>query len=192
VTTVSAPTDTTRKFQPGDRVTVTTDIRRTLADATDGERGTVHGYARSGHVEVRLSDGQLHQLAEDEIEPEPTPEQRRRAEFIADLRRMADFLAANTDIPLDTYPSLDVSYHPRGTDEQELAEVERVAAMLGVEAAPESEGSSHVVAVKEFGSVRYKAIHIPAQVMADWDDLMRIGRERKAALLAPADEQAGA
>jgi hypothetical protein len=203
--TVSAPTDSPRgyelatdlgrhHYQPGDHIAVIADVKRLGANARAGEVGTVHGYARSGHVEVRLADGQLHALTEDEISPvETTPEQRRRAEFIADLHRMADHLAANRDIPLGKYPSLDIAYYPDGTDAEELAEVERVAAILGVEAGPPHVGSEHIVASLTLGAVGYRAIHVPAEVMADWHETTRIKDQVKAARLAPVDEpQAGA
>jgi hypothetical protein len=109
-----------------------------------------------------------------------TPEQGRRAMFIADLYRMADYLAKHPEIPLDEYPSLTISHFPSGTDAEELAEVRRVADLLGVAPTPEHPNSTHIVAAKRFGQVTYRTVHVPAQDMQDWNDLMRIDRERKA------------
>jgi hypothetical protein len=95
-----------------------------------------------------------------------------RAQFTAALRELADFIDANPDLPLPpTYSrSARVSPHLDGTDEEERAEVDRIAGILGV--SPQESGSGHYEAEREFGGrVWYRAVAISAARMAQHNAL---------------------
>ncbi|MEV4183419.1 hypothetical protein AB0J28_18505 [Streptosporangium canum] len=84
-----------------------------------------------------------------------------RAEFVAGLRRLADFLAANPKAPVPSYGA-GITLHASGTDEERFAEVDRVADLIGV---PASEGV-HYSTERDFGPVSYRAVAIPAEERA--------------------------
>lgn len=93
-----------------------------------------------------------------------------RAEFTAALRQLADYL--------DTHPSLPVPYGdcaaviptPDGTtDAERRAEVDRIAAVLGVEPEDNADGSHHVAEVKFGGRVRYAVAAITDAHMRAWE-----------------------
>ena len=86
-----------------------------------------------------------------------------RQAVIDGLRELADFLTEHPDVPL-SYSSNWITYLPGGTDEEERAEVDRVAAILGV--TTESPGSpDHYEASRQFGGMTYKALAITADHM---------------------------
>lgn len=110
--------------------------------------------------------------ATDELLPTTgeTPVPDRRAEFIAGLRALADFLAAHPDLPVPRCPELTVHTGLDGVggrlpDEQARAEVDRVAAVLGVPAAAADCDDSHYSARRMFGPVEYGAIAIRSEHM---------------------------
>ncbi len=88
----------------------------------------------------------------------PTASHRDR--LIADLRGMADFLDQHPQLPVPRFGPVRVSVHPRyntadTTETEALAEVERVAALLGV--TPQVKAGQHVVAVK-LGMTEYEVV----------------------------------
>lgn len=89
-----------------------------------------------------------------------------RAEFIAGLRRLADFLAANPKVPVPSYAEINV--HASGSDEEQRATVDRIAALID---RPATDGV-HYATARDFGPVTYRAVAIPEQYMAEWHDLM--------------------
>lgn len=92
------------------------------------------------------------------------PNDRRQA-VIDGLRELADFLAEHPDVPVGTNAIVD--FFPRGTDEEGRAEIDRIAAVLGVTPTANDEGT-HYQALRRFGSVTYKAIAITADSMRRW------------------------
>lgn len=97
-----------------------------------------------------------------------------RAELIAGLRDLADWLEANPKVPVGRYPSIQFTYFPGnepGADEAaESAAVDRIAALIGVEVEV-SPGEGHRSALKMVGRASYKAIAIPAKAIAEHDAL---------------------
>jgi hypothetical protein len=88
-------------------------------------------------------------------------EAERRQAVIDGLRELADFLTEHPDVPVGTWTLL---YHARGTDEEKRAEVDRVAAILGVTAG--SPGTpDHYLADREFGGITYEALAITDEHM---------------------------
>ncbi|TYB56818.1 hypothetical protein FXF51_42695 [Nonomuraea sp. PA05] len=90
-----------------------------------------------------------------------------RSRLIADLRGMADFLDMNPQLPVPRYGSVRVSVHPRYdtdalTEAEALAEVERIAALLGV---PIRAKNGHHIACVDFGLVSYEAVLITQTAM---------------------------
>jgi hypothetical protein len=93
---------------------------------------------------------------------ERTATDQTRAEFTAALRELADFIDAHPDLPLPYSAKLQV--HLDGTDEQDRADVDRIAGILDVQ--PQSSPRGHYRAERDFGCrVEYAAAAIPAQVM---------------------------
>ncbi|GAB2823621.1 hypothetical protein GCM10027176_30100 [Actinoallomurus bryophytorum] len=88
-----------------------------------------------------------------------------RADLIAGLHALADYLNANPAVPVPEF-STDVLAHARGTDEEAFAEVDRVAALLGVAVCDRTGRGGHYKAVRWFGPVEYHCVAIPAAVMA--------------------------
>ena len=89
-----------------------------------------------------------------------------RDEYIKGLRDLADFIESHPELPMPTRSS--VGPYITGTDEQQRAEVDRIAAILGVSAS----GDTHYIAPRPFGPVTYEAIAIAADHMARYDALM--------------------
>lgn len=90
-----------------------------------------------------------------------------RAEFVAGLRALADFLAAHDGLPVPEY-EFDVSVYAQGTDEAKRAEVDRIARGLGVQPAHQA---GLYRAVKNFGPVTYQAVLLPEAKLAATDAL---------------------
>jgi hypothetical protein len=102
--------------------------------------------------------------------------ERRRAAVVA-LTAAADFIETHPDLPLGGFGSpLRVSVIG-GSDEQNRAEVDRIAKILGVT----PEGDAHYSAVLHFGGgVTYEAIAIRRREMDDYNAHMD-GWHRKTA-----------
>jgi hypothetical protein len=88
-----------------------------------------------------------------------------RADLIAGLHALADFLDTNPDLPVPEF-STDVMVHIDGTDEEQRAEVDRVASLLGVAILDQTARGGHYKAVRSFGPVEYRCVAIPAAAMA--------------------------
>lgn len=99
-----------------------------------------------------------------------------RADLIRDLRAFADLLEARPDLPVDEFVRMDLQYSPvdstgsytdpGGADER-IAEVHRLAAVLGVEVETSREG---VVAARlDLGRVRYLAVAHSADSWARYE-----------------------
>ncbi|GEM_PF-532922 len=94
------------------------------------------------------------------------PNQATRAQITAGLRQLADYLDTNPALPLAPYGwDLLVSTHD-DTDTAGIAEVDRIAAILGVPVRDEIADGGHYTAIKAFGLITYQAFHIPARSKA--------------------------
>lgn len=86
-----------------------------------------------------------------------------RQAVIDGLRELADFLTEHPDVPVSGNDW--ITYYPSGTDEEERAEVDQVAAILGATAGLAG-SPDHYVALREFsGGITYKVIAITADHM---------------------------
>lgn len=92
----------------------------------------------------------------------------KRAEFTTGLRALADFLDTHPDLPLPR--GTEVSPFLNGTDEEDRAEVDRIARILGEQ--PRTTLGGHYRVTRRFvGGVAYDATAIPEQQMQDWEAL---------------------
>ena len=98
-----------------------------------------------------------------------------REKFIKALQDLARFLADRPGVPIPDYPDLTV-YPPHGTDAQERAYVDAVAAALGVESTVDATGT-HYQAARVFGPLTYKILTIAAREMAEHSERVRLGAE---------------
>jgi hypothetical protein len=89
-------------------------------------------------------------------------EAERRQAVIDGLRELADFLTEHPDVPVGNTWSL--MYHARGTDEEKRAEVDRVAAILGIAGGTPND-PDHYEAVRKFGAISYEALAITDEHM---------------------------
>lgn len=97
-----------------------------------------------------------------------------RARFIADARAVLDMLEANPNVPLP-WRFLG-QYAVAGTDAEKCAEVDRIAAILGVEPETRANGG-HYAAEVRFGSNGYVALAITDAHMARFHEESRLGTE---------------
>ncbi|MDN3356116.1 hypothetical protein [Actinomadura sp. DC4] len=88
-----------------------------------------------------------------------------RADLIAGLHALADYLDTNPSLPVPEF-SADLLVHIRGTDVEQRAEVDRVAGLLGVSVEDRTAHGGHYTAARGFGPVEYRCVAIPAKVMA--------------------------
>ena len=94
-----------------------------------------------------------------------TSDETRRAEVAAALRALASFIEEHPDLPLPW--NVPAAPHLDGTDEDDRAEVDRIAAILGV--APHQNGPSHYEVHRDFGArVSYGAVAITEAHMVAW------------------------
>jgi hypothetical protein len=95
-----------------------------------------------------------------------------RATFIAGLRDLADFLAANPAVAVPVQP-VDIHVQPYGTDEDEAREIDAFAAAAGVDVLDQRDSTGHYSgrysATVTFGSVMYHAFTYTAAIMAKSD-----------------------
>lgn len=92
----------------------------------------------------------------------PTPDLEVQA-LVAGLRALADQLERG-DLPVSPYSRNGVFYHVPGTDEEQAAEVARVARLLGV---PVQDSNDHLTVQMNFGPfVRYEACAVQAAARA--------------------------
>ena len=86
-----------------------------------------------------------------------------RREFITSLMELAVFLEANPDVPVPRY-SVTIHLIATGTDAEQAAAVDQIAAVLGVR--PVRGG--HYTATRCFGQIEYQARAIPAAWEAEY------------------------
>lgn len=90
-----------------------------------------------------------------------------RSKVITGLRQLADHLEAHPDIPVNPY-GWDLNIYPDRSsgDDTARAEVDRIAAELGVQVHDDTGRGGHYIATRAFGLISYAAVHIPAREMA--------------------------
>jgi hypothetical protein len=94
--------------------------------------------------------------------PNPVP----RDQIITGLHQLADYLDTHPTIPVAPYGwELLVGTHST-TDPDGLAEIDRIAAHLGVIPDDQITDGGHYAAIKTFGPITYRAFHIPARSRA--------------------------
>lgn len=85
-----------------------------------------------------------------------------RADVIAGLRELAEFLETHPWVPVNPSPIVAYSASTGRSTRDAVAEVDRVAEILEVVPGPQFDGGPHHVAVRDFGAVRYEAAAIHA------------------------------
>lgn len=87
-----------------------------------------------------------------------------RADFIADMRALADMLQANPGLPVGAFSSFEVVYFPpSGSDERAFAQIAGIGQVLG--AMPVWEGE-HYTVQRRVGRACYRAVAIPERARA--------------------------
>jgi hypothetical protein len=80
--------------------------------------------------------------------------------LIAGLRKLADFLDQNPDVPAPRHA--DVLLFPApGSNAEMLAEIDTIAQQIGTTATDAGSPAGHYSAVRQFGPVHYRAVAIP-------------------------------
>lgn len=90
-----------------------------------------------------------------------------RAQVIDGLRQLADYLDAHPDVPVNEYGWDLNDYTNHGTDTDERAAVDQVAAALGVPVRNDTRRGGHYIAARTFGRITYQFVHIPARHRAE-------------------------
>jgi hypothetical protein len=88
-----------------------------------------------------------------------------RPSVIRGLRDLAVLLESCPGIPTP-YTVEVLVFPPHGTDAEICAEVDRVAALLGVPVRDETAHHAHYTASQHFGSVEYRIVAIPSRIRA--------------------------
>jgi hypothetical protein len=102
-------------------------------------------------------------LTEEDLMTNESQPHDQRKQQIADLRDLVDFLDAHPDLPVG---NLQPGYHclTSTDDEAGMAELHRIAAILGTEVT--GEGHTHRYARRRFGTWEYEAYYILREHMA--------------------------
>jgi hypothetical protein len=83
-----------------------------------------------------------------------------RAELIAGLRQLAEYLDRHPDVPAPRWTDLLV-FPPAGSDVEMFAEVDAIASRIGATASDADSPAGHYSASRDFGPVQYRAVAIP-------------------------------
>ena len=83
-----------------------------------------------------------------------------RGRFTTGLRELADFLDQNPEVPVPWRADV-IVFPAEGTDAEMFAEIDVIAAQIGVTASDADSPSGHYSAVRDFGPVQYRAVAIP-------------------------------
>jgi hypothetical protein len=98
--------------------------------------------------------------------PSTLPGQVARSDITSGLRQLADYLDANPAIPVAPYGwDLMVGTHT-SDDRAGVAEIDRVAADLGVAVYDDTANGGHYNVTRSFGPISYTAFHISARSKA--------------------------
>jgi hypothetical protein len=96
-----------------------------------------------------------------------------RAAITSGLRELADWLDAHPDIPVRTGSECEIEHSILADDDTAgLAELDRITAAVGIDAAPSRVGDcSHPQVSVEFGPVRWMSTYVPRASMAAYNAL---------------------
>ena len=104
-----------------------------------------------------------------------------RAQTIAGLRALADFLENNPEVPVREYGAEYTVFARQDDDATERAEIDSIAAALGEKIPDDTGRGGHSTVAKTFGRITYCAIHVPAHRRAAHDALMSYAKTFHAA-----------
>lgn len=96
-----------------------------------------------------------------------TTDPERRQAFVAGLRELADFLAANPAVAVPDHSAEKIILTPYGSDEECERAIDAFAEAVGAEVDDDRAGTGKYSAAREFGMVRYEAFTYTAAVMAE-------------------------
>jgi hypothetical protein len=83
-----------------------------------------------------------------------------RADLIAGLRELAEYLDRNPDVPALRWTDLLV-FPPAGSDAEMFTEIDAIASRIGATASDADSPAGHYSTAREFGPVQYRAVAIP-------------------------------
>jgi hypothetical protein len=86
-----------------------------------------------------------------------------RAQTIVGLRKLAYYLQARPEVPVKEYGCDYTIYARADTDTAGRAEIDRIAAILGVTPVDNTPMGGHYIVYKMFGRIAYRAVHIPSR-----------------------------
>jgi hypothetical protein len=95
-----------------------------------------------------------------------------RAQTIAGLRALADFLEDNPSIPVREYGTEYTVFARREDDATERNEIDDIARALGQTVEDDTGDGGHYAVSKTFGRITYRAVHIPARQRTAHEALM--------------------
>jgi hypothetical protein len=84
----------------------------------------------------------------------------KRMAFVTGLANLRTFLLAHPEMPLPEYPSVYVFLRPDGPEQisKALAEIGRIAQILGTKVQNRLHEDGHYEAIRDFGGITYNAI----------------------------------
>lgn len=106
----------------------------------------------------------------DTIPIPPVPPVPSRGQICEGLQALAAYLDEHPGVPVTAFGCQITEFTQGGDDAAGIAEVDRIAAILGVPAAYQTAGGGHYQASRMFGPVRYRITHITAAARAAHDD----------------------
>src|SRR5579863_4223689 len=89
------------------------------------------------------------------------PNSAERGRLIAGLRKLADFLDRNPDVPAPRYAEV-IVFPARGSNAEMFAEIDVIAQQIDATASDADSPAGHYSTCLAFGPVRYRAVAIPA------------------------------
>jgi hypothetical protein len=105
----------------------------------------------------------------DTIATAPVPPVPARSQIGEGLRALAAYLDEHPGVPVTVYGCQITEFTQAGDDAAGIAQVDRVAAILGVPATYQTAGGGHYQASRMFGPLRYRITHISAAARASHD-----------------------
>jgi hypothetical protein len=95
-----------------------------------------------------------------------------RAQTIAGLRALADFLEDNPSVPVRELGAEYTFFARREDDATERTEIDNIATAIGETVTDDTADGGHYTVSKTFGRITYSAIHVPARRRAAHEALM--------------------
>jgi hypothetical protein len=109
-----------------------------------------------------------------------------RAQWLADARALLDFIEANPDLPVPSYHSIEISYHPipqaNVSDADKMAAIDEIADLLGATVTTPDMPGSHYEAQIRFGSASYRAVAVLKRERDEYSATQKLGKEALAEL----------